>query len=71
MLKLSAVIVDKRNIIFLIYIAAFIFSLISQNWVKVCNDITAYLPQNTETRQGLDIMEKEFVTFATSIIIQS
>ena len=69
MLKLSAVIVDKRNIIFLIYIAAFIFSLISQNWVKVCNDITAYLPQNTETRQGLDIMEKEFVTFATSKVM--
>ena len=67
--KLSTVIVDKRNIIFVLYIAAFIFSMISQNWVKVCNDITAYLPSHTETRRGLTIMDDEFITYATSKVM--
>ena len=67
--KLSTVIVDKRNIVFVIYIAAIIFSLFSQNWVQVCNDITAYLPQNTETRQGLTIMDDEFITYSTSKVM--
>lgn len=67
--KLSTVIVDKRNIIFVIYIAAFIFSLIAQNWVSVCNDITAYLPEKYETRKALTLMEDEFQTFATSKVM--
>ncbi len=64
--KLSTVIVDKKSIILLLYVAGLIFSFISQNWVQVCNDITQYLPEDTETRQGLTIMEDEFVTYATS-----
>lgn len=67
--RLSAFIVDKRNILFVVYLAAFVFSLFAQNWVEVCNDITAYLPHNTETRQGLQIMEDEFVTYATSDVM--
>jgi predicted RND superfamily exporter protein len=67
--KVAAFIVDKRNIILLLYVAAFIFSLIAQNWVNVCNDLTAYLPADTETRQGLTIMEDEFVTYATSRVM--
>lgn len=46
--------------------AALIFSLFSQGWVKVCNDLTQYLPENTETRQGLTIMEDEFITYGTA-----
>ena len=67
--RISAFIVDKKNIILFLYCAAIIFSIISQNWVKVCNDLTAYLPDDTETRQGLTIMEDEFTTFATSRIM--
>lgn len=67
--KLSTVIVDKRNIILVLYVAAFIFSMISKNWVAVCDDITSYLPKNTETRQGLTIMEDEFTTYATSKVM--
>lgn len=67
--KLSTVIVDKRNIVLLLYAAAFVFSLISQSWVDVCNDITQYLPESTETRQGLTIMEDEFVTLSTSRVM--
>lgn len=62
MMIIAAFIVDKRMLFFLIYIIAIIFSLISSNWVTVENDITTYLDESTETRRGLDLMDKEFVT---------
>lgn len=43
---LAAFIVDKRNLIFFFYICAMIFSVFSQGWVHVENDITAYLPED-------------------------
>ena len=54
--KLATFIVDKRNLFFLLYIFALVFCFFSTNWVKVENDITTYLPEETETRQGLTIM---------------
>lgn len=67
--KVATLIVEKRNIVLLIYAGVLVFSLISQNWVTVCNDLTAYLPQDTETRQGLTIMEDEFTTFSTARVM--
>lgn len=67
--KLAEFIVDKRAIILLLYAAAFAFSLVSQNWVNVCNDLTEYLPKETQTRKGLTIMDNEFVTLATSRVM--
>lgn len=69
--QLATWIVDKRNLFFLIYVAAVIFSLFSQNWVKVNNDITDYLPDSTETRQGLSIMDDQFTTFGTARVMIS
>lgn len=69
--RIAAVIVDKRNLIFFLYICAAVFSFFSTGWVSVCNDITEYLPETTETRQGLDIMEDELTTFATARIMIS
>ena len=66
---IATFIVDKRNLIFFFYIAAIIFSLFSSSWVKVCNDMTAYLPANTETREGLEIMNKELITYGTARIM--
>lgn len=48
--RMATWIVDKRNLFFLIYIAAIIFCLFSRNWVSVNHDITDYLPDYTETR---------------------
>ncbi len=64
--RLAIFIVDKRNLFFLIYIAGIIFSVFSTGWVSVNNDLTSYLPEDTETRQGLSIMEDEFVTLGTA-----
>ena len=69
MYKVAATIVDKRKIVILLYIAGIIFSFISSNWVKVNNDITEYLPDDTVTRQGLSVMEDEFVTLATARVM--
>ena len=66
MLKLAGVIVDKRNLIFLITALLLIFSFFSRNWVEVENALDAYLPENSETRQGLNVMEEQFTTFGSA-----
>ena len=71
MYKVASCIVDRRNLFFLIFIFAGIFCLFSRNWVEVENDITKYLPETTETRQGLDLMENEFTTFGTASVMVS
>lgn len=69
MVKLATFIVDKRNLFFLVYIIALVFCLFSRNWVNVENDITKYLPESTETRQGLTVMNDEFITYGSAQIL--
>ena len=69
MIKVATLIVDKRNIIFILFIAMAVFSAFSRNWVVVDDDITNYLPENTETRHGLELMEREFTTYGTADIM--
>ena len=69
--KLAAFIVDKRNLFFLLYIFAFIFCIFSMSWVQVENDVTTYLSDETETRQGLVAMNENFVSFATAQVMVS
>ena len=69
--KLAAFIVDKRNLFFLLYIIGLVFSLFSMNWVQVENDVTKYLPEETETRQGLEAMNAYFESFGTARIMVS
>ena len=69
MMKLATFIVDKRNLFFLIYIIALVFCIFSRNWVKVENDVTKYLPDSTETRQGLTVMNDQFVTYGTAQVL--
>ena len=69
MIKIATFIVDKRNLFFLLYVFAIIFCVIAKDWVHVENDITTYLPETTETRQGLDVMNREFITFGTAQVM--
>ena len=64
-MKLATFIVDKRNLVFLVLAIAIIFSVIAQSWVQVENDLTKYLPDDSEARQGLDIMEDQFITYGS------
>ncbi len=69
MIKLSTLIVDKRKGFYLIFIMLIAFSLLSMNKVKVNNDLTTYLSDTTETRQGLDLMDEQFITYGTARIM--
>lgn len=69
MYKLSAFIVDKRNLFFLLFIFAMIFSLFASGWVEVENDVTTYLAEETETRQGLTLMNEQFVTYGSGAVM--
>lgn len=69
MIKLSRFIVDKRKAFYLIFIAAFIFCVVSIPKVEINNDITSYLPEETETRRGLTIMDEEFITLGTADVM--
>lgn len=69
MLKAAEWIVEKRNLIFLITILGLIFSCFSRSWVQVENTLAEFLPDDSESRQGLDIMEKEFTTYGTAQVM--
>ncbi len=69
--RIAAFIVDKRNLFFLLYSFALIFCLFSMNWVEVENDVTTYLPKETETRLGIEAMNENFSSFGTGRIMVS
>ncbi len=67
--KVAEFIVDRRKGFYLIYILLIIFSFFSSGWVSVNNEITDYLPSQTETRRGLVLMDNEFTTYATAEVM--
>lgn len=69
--KIATFIVDKRNGFFLLFIGLIIFCIFSSQWVEVNDDLIDYLPETTETRQGITLMEDEFITYATAKIMVS
>jgi len=66
--KISRFIVKRRWIILLIFIAMIVYCACSIGLVEVERSITNYLPEDTDTKKALDIMEKEFVTYGTTRI---
>ena len=69
MTKLAGFIVDKRNLFFLILIIGCIFSAFSTSWIQVENSLPEYLPDDSESRQGLDVMEEQFITYGTASVM--
>lgn len=69
--KIAKFVVDRRNLFFLLYIFAIIFCIFSIGWVQVEDDITAYLSDETETKQGLTAMNENFVTYGSARVMVS
>lgn len=69
MTKLATLIVDKRNLVFLLVIIGLIFSFFAKDWVGVENDLTAFLPDTSQTKQAVDLMDEEFVTFGSAQVM--
>lgn len=67
--RISAYIVNKRKAFMVFFILAAVFSVFSSSWVKVSNKLSDYLPENTKTKQGLDIMDENFTTFGTAKVM--
>lgn len=68
-MRLASFIVQKRKAVLVLFAVACVYCLASMSKVAVENDLTAYLPDDTETRQGLDLMESEFTTFGSGKIL--
>lgn len=72
MRKLAEFIVDKRKLLLIIFIAAAIGSVIMSTHINVIQELTDYLPDDTETSIGLDVMDEQFTTFGTAkVMIQN
>ncbi len=60
MKKFTDFIVDKRNIILILFIILTGICLYTSNSVHINSDITKYLPSTSETKLGKEIMDQEF-----------
>lgn len=66
MKKFTDFIINKRHIILVLFIILSIISVILSQKVNINYDIAEYLPSTSETRIGMDIMEKEFKEIKSS-----
>ena len=69
--KLCTFVVDKRKIVLVLYLFAFVFSVIGMGWVHVEEDVAKYLPEETETRQGVEAMNANFESFGMAQVMVS
>ncbi len=68
MRKITDFIINKRHFILILFIVLTIISAILSTKVKINYDIAEYLPDTSETRIGMDIMEEEFSETETSTL---
>ena len=68
-LTVSTFIVNKRKAIEILFVLAIIYSVLSINKVQVNQDITSYLPADSETRQGLSLMDEQFTTYGSAKVM--
>ena len=70
-LTVASFIVNKRKAIEILFVLAMIYSVLSINKVQVNQDITSYLPADSETRIGLSLMEEQFTTYGSAKVMVS
>jgi len=68
---IASAIVRFRYGIFALFILAAVYCGLSLGKVQINSDLTAFLPPEAETRQGLTVMEEEFTAFATANVMVS
>ena len=70
--KFSAFVVNSRKAFYVIFIIISIFCVFWMSKVKVNNDIASYLPETTETKKGINLMDTEFKTYpAVSVMVSN
>ena len=68
-LTVATFIVNKRKAIEILFVLAIIYSVLCINKVQVNQDITSFLPADSETRQGLSIMDEQFMTYGSAKVM--
>lgn len=68
-LTVATFIVNKRKATEILFVLAIIYSVLCINKVQVNQDITSYLPADSETRQGLSIMDEQFMTYGSAKVM--
>ncbi len=69
MRKLAEFIVNKRVLFFILFALMVTYCVICIPRVEVEYDISTYLPEQTDTKKALDIMDKEFVSNGTATLL--
>ena len=66
--RVSAAIVKMRIPVFILFAAACVFSSLMFGKVKINPDLAYFLPPESETRRGMNIMAEEFETYASATV---
>ena len=69
MTRVAQYIVDRRRLILIVFIVLALVSVYTSTLVVTNDSLEHFLPADTETRLGLDIMDREFVTYDTAQIV--
>ncbi|MBQ7715199.1 MAG: MMPL family transporter [Clostridia bacterium] len=67
--RAAAIIIRFRKIIFLIFIVAAALCVTTLGKVRTNSELTAYLPDDTETKLGIAVMAEEFPTLGTANVM--
>ena len=70
-LTVATFIVNKRKAFLVLFAIACIYCAACMNKVSVNQDITKYLPADSETRIGLTLMDEQFMTYGSARIMVS
>ncbi|MGM9681907.1 MAG: RND family transporter [Eubacteriales bacterium] len=60
---------DHKKSILLLFAVLMVLCVFGMRLVEIEYSITAYLPQDTDTRRAIDIMDEEFVTYGTAKVM--
>jgi len=69
--RFAAGIVNSRWIIIAVFCAVMIMTVFSLSWVKLEQDITYYLPESAEAKQGLIINQDFFMYGTTNVMVKN
>lgn len=69
MRSIATFIVDRRKLIMILFAVAALLSVFTSGLVKVNSDLYSFLPEDTETRQALEVMGGEFTTYSTAKVM--
>ncbi|MGM9637655.1 MAG: RND family transporter [Eubacteriales bacterium] len=69
MVRLARFIVDHKKSILLLFAVLLVFCVFGMRLVEIEYSITAYLPQDTDTRRAIDIMDEEFITYGSAKVM--